>query len=90
MNTKKLDIEKVKEFVGDFNKRFEDLVKAYIKDAMQIRTRREYFFKKYLEIFNDSSENEVEMDIEIATTMGTEGRPIVDREKELRKVEENF
>ena len=30
------------------------------------------------------------MDIEVATTMGTEGRPIVDREKKLRKVQEKL
>ena len=45
-----------------------DLAKAYIKDAMQIRTRREYFWRKYPEIFNDSSENEVEMDIDEGQT----------------------
>ena len=61
-------MEKVKEFVGDFNKLFEDLAKAYIKDAMQIKTHREYFWRKYPEIFNDSSENEVEMDIDEGKT----------------------
>ena len=64
MNTKRvLDEQKVKDFVGDFNKLFEDLAKGYKKDAKKIKTRRECFWRKYPEIFNDSSENEVEMDI---------------------------
>ena len=37
-------------------------------------------------MFDDSSENEVEMD----TTMETESRPIIDREEKLRKVEEKL
>ena len=45
-----LDVEKVREFVGDFNKLFEEL-KAWIKDAEQIKTWREHFLKKYPEIF---------------------------------------
>ena len=68
MNMKKLDMEKVKEFVGDFNKCFEDLVKAYVKDAKKIKTYREHFWRKYPEIFEDSSENEVEMDIDEGKT----------------------
>ena len=65
MNTKRiLDEEKVKDFVGDFNKYFEDLAKRYKKDAEKIKTCRECFWKKYPEIFRDSSENEVEMDID--------------------------
>ena len=69
MNTKRiLDEEKVKDFVGDFNKYFEDLAKRYKKDAEKIKTRRECFWKKYPEIFNDSSENEVEMDIDEGKT----------------------
>ena len=55
--------KKVKDFVADFNKHFEDLAKRYKKDAEKIRTSRECFWRKYPEIFNDSSENEVEMDI---------------------------
>ena len=48
MNTKKiLDEEKHKDFVGDFNKFFEDLAKSYKKDAKKIEKRR---------IFNDSSD----------------------------------
>ena len=42
--------------------------------------------KEYPKIFNVSTENEVEME----TTMETESRPIVDREEELRKVEEKL
>ena len=42
--------------------------------------------EKYPEIFDNSSENEVEMD----TTMETECRPIVDREEKLWKVEEKL
>ena len=69
MNTKRiLDEEKVKDFVGDFNKYFEDLAKRYKKDAEKIKTRRECFWKKYPEIFNDSSENEVEMNIDEGKT----------------------
>ena len=64
MNMKRvLDEEKVKDFVGDFNKRFEDLAKRYKKDAEKIKNRRECFWRNYPEIFNDSSENEVEMDM---------------------------
>ena len=44
--------------------------------------------KEYPKIFNDSSENEVEMDIEVATTMET--KPTIDREEKLRKVEEKL
>ena len=69
MNTKRvLDEEKVKDFVGDFNKLFEDLAKRYKKDAEKIKTCRECFLRKYPEIFNDSSENEVEMDIDEGKT----------------------
>ena len=59
MNAKRVsDEEKVKDFVGDFNKLFEDLAKKYRKNAEKIKTRRERFWTKYTEIFNDSSENE--------------------------------
>ena len=81
-----LDKEKFEDFVGDFNKFFEDLAKWYKKDAKRIRNHREYFWEKYPEIFDDSSENEVEMN----ATMETESRPIVDREEKLRKVEEKL
>ena len=52
-----LDEEKFKDFVGDFNKFFEDLAKWYKKDAEKIKNRREFFWGKYPEIFDDSSEN---------------------------------
>ena len=69
MNTKRiLDEEKVKDFVGDFNKYFEDLAKRYKRDAEKIKTRRECFWRKYPEIFRNSSENEVEMDIDEGKT----------------------
>ena len=69
MNTKRvLDEEKVKDFVGDFNKLFEDLAKRYKKDAEKIKICRECFWRKNPEIFNDSSENEVEMDIDEGKT----------------------
>ena len=69
MNMKRiLDEEKVKDFVGDFNKYFEDLAKRYKKDAEKIKTCRECFWRKYPEIFNDSSENEFEMDIDKGKT----------------------
>ena len=92
MNTKQriLDEKKVKDFVGDFNKHFENLAKRYKKDAEEIGNRREYFWRKYPEIFNDSSENRDEMDVDVDTTMETESRPIVDREEKLRKVEEKL
>ena len=87
MNTKRiLDKQKLKDFVGDFNKHFEDLAKWYKKDAERVKNIRESFWEKYAKIFNDSSENEVEM----GTTMGTESRPIIDREEKLRKVEERL
>ena len=38
-----LDEEKFKDFVGDFNKYFEDLAKKYKKDAEKIKARRERF-----------------------------------------------
>ena len=90
MNTKQriLDEEKVKDFVGDFNKFFEDLAKSYKKDAKKIKKCRECFWEKYPEIFNDSSENEFEMDIEVDTKMKT--KPPIDREEKLRKVEERL
>ena len=69
MNTKRiLDEEKLKDFVSDFNKHFEDLAKRYKNDAEKIEKRREYFWRKYPEIFNDSSENEVEMNIDEGKT----------------------
>ena len=47
MNTKRiLDEEKVKDFVSDFNKHFEDLAKRYKKDAEKIKTSRECFLEK--------------------------------------------
>ena len=80
MNTQiKLDIEKVREFVGDFDKLFENLVKAYIEDAEQLKTCKESFMKKYPKIFRDFSKNEVEMDIDIDTTMET--KATIDREE---------
>ena len=84
MNTQiKLDIEEVREFVRDFNEFFENL-KEWTENAVQIRTWREHFLKKYPKIFNDSSENEVEMN----TTMET--KPATDREEKLRKAEEKL
>ena len=81
--------DEVKEFVGDFNKFFEKL-KEWTEDSIQIDTWREFFEKKYPKMFGDSSENEVEMDVDVDTTMETESRPIVDREEKLRKVEEKL
>ena len=47
MNMEKtLDEEKLKDFVGDFNKFFEDLAKSYKKDAKKIEKCREYFWRK--------------------------------------------
>ena len=79
-----LDEEKLKDFVGDFNKFFEDLAKWYKKDAEKIKNIGGSFWEKYPEIFDDSYENEVEMN----TTMKT--IPPIDREEKLRKVEEKL
>ena len=86
MEQRILDEERLQDFVGEFNKHFEDLAKRYKNDAERIKNIRESFWERYPEIFNDSSENEVEME----TTMETESRPIVDREEKLRKVEEKL
>ena len=43
-------------------------------------------FEEYPKIFHDSSENEVEMDID--TTLET--KPAIDREEKLRNVEEKL
>ena len=69
MNTKRiLDEEKFKDFVSDFNKHFEDLAKRYKKDAKKIKALREGSWRKYPKIFNDCSENEVEMNIDKGKT----------------------
>ena len=82
MNTQiKLNLEdEIREFVGDFNKFFEEL-KERTEDAIQIKTWRE-FFEKYPKMFDDSSETE--MNIDADTTMKT--KPPIDREEKLRKV----
>ena len=68
MNTQRiLDEEKVKEFVGDFDKPFKEL-KACTKNAVQIKAWKDHFLKKYSEIFRDSPETEVEMDIDEGKT----------------------
>ena len=88
MNTQiKLDIEKVRKFVGDFNKLFKDL-EEWTNNAVPIETRKDHFLKEYPKTFKDSSENEVEMDIDVDTTMET--KPTIDREKKLREVEEKL
>ena len=86
MNTQiKLDIEEVRKFVGDFNELFKDL-EEWTNNAVQIETWKDHCLKEYPKIFNDSSESEVEMDID--TTMETQ--PAIDREEKLRKVEEKL
>ena len=86
MNTKiTLDKKEVRRFVGDFSKRFKDL-EEWTSNAVQIESWKEHFLEKYPNIFNVSTENEVEME----TTMETESRPIVDGEEILRKVEEKL
>ena len=88
MNTQiKLDIEEVKKIVGDFNKLFKDL-EEWTNNAAQIETWKDHFLKEYPKTFNNSSENEVEMDIDIDTTMET--KPTIDRGKKLREVEEKL
>ena len=86
MNTKRiLDEEKLEDFVGDFNKFFEDLAKSYKKDAKKIKKCREDFWRKYPEIFNDSSENEVEMDVDEGKTRPKKPNLSETREKLLCK-----
>ena len=78
----KLNLEdEVREFVGDFNKFFEEL-KVWIEDAVQIKTWREFYEKS----IRDSSESE--MDIDFDTTMET--KPTIDREEKLQKVREKL
>ena len=63
MNTQiKLNLEEeVREFVADFNKFFEEL-KEWTEDAIQIKTWREFFDKKYPKMFGDSSKTEMDID----------------------------
>ena len=79
--------DEVREFVGVVNKFFEKL-KEWTEDSILIDTWREFFEKKYPKMFSNSSETE--MDVDVDTTMKTESRPIVDREEKLRKVEEKL
>ena len=86
MNTKlTLDKKEVRRFVGDFNKLFKDL-EEWTSNGIQIESWKEHFLEEYPNIFNVSTENEVDME----TTMETESRPIVDGEEKLRKVEEKL
>ena len=89
MNTKQriLDEERLQDFVGDFIEHFEDLAKRYKKDAEKIKNIRQSFWEKYPEIFDDYSENEVEMNIDVDTTMETE--PPIDREEKPRKLKKS-
>ena len=57
----------------------------YTTNAIQIEIWKDHFLKEYPKIFNGSSENEDEMDIEVDTTMKT--KLPIEREEELRKVE---
>ena len=71
MNTQtKLNLEyEVREFVGDFNKFFpsKDL-EAWTNNNAHIKAWKDHFLKEYPKIFNSSSENEVEMDVDVDTT----------------------
>ena len=55
---------------------------------VHIETWKDHFLKEYPKIFNGSSENEDEMNIDVDTTMKT--KPPIDREEKLRKVEEKL
>ena len=77
--------DEVREFVGDFNKFFDDL-KKWSKDAIQIQTWKDHFLKEYPKMFGNSSGTE--MDVDVDTTMWT--KPPIDREEKLRKVEEKL
>ena len=79
--------DEVREFVGDFNKFFEDL-EAWTNSNAHIKTWKDHFLKEYPKIFNGSSENEAEMDVDIDTTMRT--KLPIEREEKLRKVEEKL
>ena len=79
--------DEVREFVGDFNKFFEDL-EAWTNNNAHIKTWKDHFLKKYPKIFSGSSENEVEMDTDVDTTMRT--KPPIDRKEKLRKVDEKL
>ena len=79
--------DEVREFVGDFNKFCEDL-EAWTNNNAHIKTWKDHFLKEYPKIFNGSSENEVEMDVDVDTTMRT--KPPIEREEKLRKVEEKL
>ena len=70
MNTKRiLDEDKLKDFVGNFNKFFEDLTKSYKKDAKKIKKNVERIFgESTLRYLMISSENEVEMDVDEGKT----------------------
>ena len=85
MNTQLNLEDEVREFVGDFNKFFEEL-KVWTEDAIQIKTWREFIEKKYPKMFSDSSETE--MNIDVDNTMKT--KPPIDREEKLWKVEEKL
>ena len=77
--------DEVREFVGDFNKFFDDL-KKWSKDAVQIQTWIDHFLKEYPKMFGNSSGTE--MDVDIDTTMRT--KPPIEREEKLRKVVEKL
>ena len=87
MNTQLNLEDEVRAFVGDFNKFFEKQ-KEWTEDSIRIDTWREFFEKKYPKMFSDSSETE--MDVDVDTTMKTESWPIMDKEKKLWKVEEKL
>ena len=63
MNTQiKLNLEdEVREFVGDFIKFFKKL-KEWTEDAIQIKTWRAFFEKKYPKMFGNSFETEMDID----------------------------
>ena len=61
-----------------FQQTFKDL-EEWTSNAIQIETWKDHFLKEYPKIFNGSSENEEEMNINIDTTMKT--KPPIDRGK---------
>ena len=62
-----------------------NILKIWQKDAEKIKTCRECFWKKYPEIFRDSSENEVEMDIDEGKTRPKKTNLIENRKRLLCK-----
>ena len=91
MNTKRiiLDEEKVKDFVGDFNKFFEVLAKSYKKDAKKIKKNVENVFGKSILRYSTILQK-MKLKWVLKLTPKRKTKPSIDREEKLRKVEERL